>query len=53
MFHVDKEIYKSARYGVQNLIAKKKKEFFENKLKEFISKPKDLRKTIKIFTGTT
>ena len=40
--HVDKEIYKRARYSVQNLSAKKKKEFFENKLKEYISKPKDL-----------
>ena len=35
MFHVDKEIYKSARYGVQNLIAKKEKEFFENKLRVY------------------
>ena len=32
---------------MQNLIAKKKKEFFENKLKECISKPKDLWKAIK------
>ena len=32
---------------MQNLIAKKKKEFFENKLKECISKPKDLSKAIK------
>ena len=32
---------------MQNLIAKKKKEFFENKLKERISKPKDLWKAIK------
>ena len=45
--HVDKEIYKRARYSVQNLIAKKKKEFFENKLKECIGKPKDLWKAIK------
>ena len=41
------KIYKSAQYSVQNLNAKKKKEFFENKLKECISKPKDLRKAIK------
>ena len=39
--HIDKEIYKSPRYSVQNLIAKKKKKFFENKLKECIGKPKD------------
>ena len=45
--HVDKEIYKRARYSVQNLIAKKKKEFFEKKLKECIGKPKDLWKAIK------
>ena len=45
--HVDKEIYKRARYSVQNLIAKKKKEFFENKLRECIGKPKDLWKAIK------
>ena len=38
---VQKEIYKRARYSVQNLITKKKKEFFENKLKECISKHKD------------
>ena len=31
---------------MQNLIAKKKKEFFENKLKECISKPEDLWKAI-------
>ena len=32
---------------MQNLIAKKKKEFFENKLKECIGKPKGLWKDIK------
>ena len=32
---------------MQNLIAKKKKEFFENKLKECIGKPKDLWKASK------
>ena len=47
--HVDKEIYKRARYSAQNLIAKKKKDFFENKLKECISKPEDLWKAIKSF----
>ena len=45
--HVDKEIYKRAQYSVQNLIAKKKKEFFGKKLKECISKPEDLWKAIK------
>ena len=32
---------------MQNLIAKKRKEFFENKLKECFGKTKDLWKTIK------
>ena len=31
--HVDKEIYKTARYNVENLIKKKKKKKKENKLK--------------------
>ena len=31
--HVDKEIYKTARYNVENLIAKQKKKKKENKLK--------------------
>ena len=34
---------------MQNLIAKKKKELFENNLKECISKPRDLWKAIKSF----
>ena len=45
--HVDKEIYKRARYSVRNLIAKKKKVFFEKKLKECIGKPNILQKAIK------
>ena len=45
--YVDKEIYKRTLYSVQNLIAKKKKEVFEKKLKECIGKPKDLWKAIK------
>ena len=31
--HVDKEIYKRARYGVQNLIAKRKKNFLKTNSK--------------------
>ena len=34
-------------FSVQRLIAEKKKEFFEKKLKECIGKPKDLWKAIK------
>ena len=45
--HVDKEIYKRARHSAQNLIAKKKNEFFENKVKECIGRPKHLWKAIK------
>ena len=40
--HVNKKIYKRPRYIAQNLIAKKRKEFFENKIKECIGKSKDL-----------
>ena len=40
--HIAKEIYKIARYEVQKLISYKKKSFFENKLSDFIGKPKEL-----------
>ena len=40
--HIDKEIYKIARYEVQKLISYKKKSFFENKLNDSIGKPKEL-----------
>ena len=36
-----KEIYKRACYSVENLIAKKKNKFFENKL--YIGKTKDFQ----------
>ena len=45
--HVDKEIYKEARNVVQNLIRRKKKAYFENKLKENTKNPKKLWKTLK------
>ena len=38
-----KEIYKRACYSVENLIAKKKNKFFENKLKKYIGKTKDFQ----------
>ena len=47
MLHVDKEIYKRARYSVQHLIAKKKEEFFDNKLRQCIGEAQDLWKAIK------
>ena len=37
--HINKEIYKRARYSAQNLISKKKKKGLENKLKNFVGKP--------------
>ena len=40
--NVDKHVYKTARYNVQNLISRKKIGFFENKLTERVGKPKDL-----------
>ena len=45
--HVDEEIYKEARNVVQNLIRKKKKAYFEEKLKENTKNPKKLWKTVK------
>ena len=46
--HVDEEIYKEARNVVQNLIRKKKKAYFEEKLKENTKNPKKLwRKILK------
>ncbi len=45
--HIDKDLYKDARNQVQNVIKRKKKTFFENKLKENIAKPKELWKTLK------
>ena len=43
----DKEIYNKARNKSQKLILQKKREYFENKLKENIAKPKYLWKTLK------
>ena len=45
--HVDKEIYKERRNTVQTLIRKKKKAYFEEKLKENTANPKKLWKTLK------
>ena len=44
---VDEEIYKEAQNVVQNLIRKKKKAYFEEKLKENTKNPKKLWKTLK------
>ena len=45
--HVDEELYKEAKYQAQKLIKEKKKQFYKEKLKEDIGKPKDLWKTLK------
>ena len=45
--HIDQEIYKTARYEVQNLISYKKKKFFENRINHSIGKPKELWKALK------
>ena len=45
--HVDEEIYNKARNAVQNFIRKKKKAYFEEKLKENTANPKKLWKTLK------
>ena len=39
--HIDKELYNAARYKVHKMIFNKKKDYFENKLNEWIGKPKD------------
>ena len=44
--HIDKEIYKIARYEVQKLISYKKT-FFENRLSVSIGKPRELWKALK------
>ena len=45
--HIDKEIYKIARYEVQKLISYKKKKFSENRLNNSIGKPRELWKALK------
>ena len=45
--HVEEELYKEAKYQAQKLIKVKKKQFYKEKLKENIGKPKDLWKTLK------
>ena len=45
--HVDEQIYQKARNFVQNLIRRKKKAYFEEKLKENTKNPKKLWKILK------
>ena len=45
--HIHEELYKEAKYRAKNLINEKKKQFYKEKLKENIGKPKELWKTLK------
>ena len=45
--HIDKENYKKVKYLVQNLVRKKKRDFYETNFREKINKPKELWKTLK------
>ena len=45
--HIDEENYKKVKYQVQNLIRKKKRQFYETKLRQKINKPNELWKTLK------
>ena len=45
--HIDKEIYKIARYEVHKLISCKNIFFFENRLNDSFVKPKELLKALK------
>ena len=46
-FHIDKEIYKIARYEVQKLISYQEKMFFDDRLNDSIGKHKELWKALK------
>ena len=45
--HIDEELYKEAKYHALKLIKEKKKQFYKEKLKENIGKPKELWKALK------
>ena len=45
--HINEENYKKVKHQVQNLIRKKKREFYETNLRQKINKPKELWKTLK------
>ena len=44
---VDEELYKEAKYHIMKLIKEKKRQFYTDKLKENIGKPKELWKALK------
>ena len=39
--HIDKELYKKAKYDAQKLIAAKKQAFFDERLSESVGKPEE------------
>ena len=45
--HTDEKNYKKVKYQLQNLIRKKKREFYETNLRQKTNKPKELWKTLK------
>ena len=45
--HTDEDLYKESKSHVVKLIKQKKSQFYKEKLKENISKPKELWKTLK------
>ena len=47
MLHINKELYKKAKYNAQKLIAAKKPAFFDEKLSESVDKPNELCNTLR------
>ena len=45
--HIDKELFKKAKYEALKLVATKKQAVFKEKISESISKPKELWKSLK------
>ena len=45
--NIDKPLYKEAKINVQKLIKTKKRDFFQEKLRENLGKPKELWKVLK------
>ena len=45
--HIDEDLYKEAKYHTLKLIKQKKSQFYKEKLKEDIGKPKELWKALK------
>ena len=45
--HIDKELFRKAKYGALKLIARKKQGFFKEKISERVHKPKELQESLK------